>query len=79
MSLVNYSKKSSRSNWIDMRRRASMMYVVLGFLCFAFLMIILAACKTAVEEDELMHMHPPDDDDGVTIRKDDDPDGQYQR
>ena len=56
-----------------------MMYVVLGFLCVAFVLIILAACKCAVEEDELMHLHPPDDDDGVTIRKDDDPDGQYQR
>lgn len=53
-----------------------MMYVVLGILCFAFLMIILAACKTAVEEDELMHMHPPDDD-GVSLL--DDPDGQYTR
>ncbi|MBR2698296.1 MAG: hypothetical protein IKE76_06855 [Clostridia bacterium] len=55
-----------------------MMWTVLGFLAFAMVILILAACRCAVEEDELMKLHPPDDDDGIS-RLEDDPDGIYQR
>lgn len=53
-----------------------MTWVILGVLAAAFVAVILAACKTAVEEDQLLQMHPPDDD-GVSLL--DDPDGQYTR
>ncbi len=56
-----------------------MMWVVMGFIAFSMIVLVLAGCKCAIEEEnELMRMHPPDDDDGIS-RLEDDPDGIYQR
>lgn len=54
------------------------MWVILGIIAAALILVTLVACKCAVEEDQLMQFHPPDNDDGVTLREDD-PDGQYTR
>lgn len=59
----------------------SMVWLVLGIIFGAFLILALALCMASADSEELDRRcyHPPDDDDGISLREDDDPDGQYTR
>ncbi len=56
-------------------------WLVLGIIFGAFLILALALCMASADSEELDRRcyHPPDDDDGISLREDDDPDGQYTR
>ena len=57
-------------------------WMAIGLICGAFIILIFALCMAASESEDMerqWRMHPPDDDDGISLREDDDPDGQYTR
>lgn len=56
-----------------------MFYLICGLLCVVMICLVVIMCHKAADESELMRFHPPDDDDGISLREDDDPDGENQR
>ena len=57
----------------------TMVYILLGALAALTLCLVFGAAKLEREQIRREWLHPPEDDDGVSILKDDDPDGDCTR
>lgn len=56
-----------------------MMWPLLTILALVLIALTVIAIENAAREEDLMHLHPPDDDDGISLREEEDPDGECQR
>ena len=54
-------------------------YCLLGLLAVMTLFLVLGAAKLERMQIYREWLHPPEDDDGISILKDDDPDGNCTR
>lgn len=57
----------------------TMVTVLLGLLGILTVCLVFGAAKLEREQIRREWLHPPEDDDGVSILRDDDPDGDCTR